>query len=94
MTKKTRSQVQVSKARFLRRIEGVTLFDKVCSFEIQKSLTIVSLLLKQTLLAKVKGKRPVDDRYTLAELYVRCWMESLGSLGDSPKRNDGSGGEP
>jgi len=32
--------------RFLRRIEGVTLFNKVCSSEIQKSLNIESLLLR------------------------------------------------
>ena len=32
--------------RFLRRIEGVTLFNKVCSSEIQKSLNIEPLLLR------------------------------------------------
>jgi len=32
--------------RFLRRIEGVTLFDKVGSFEIRKSLKIEPLLLR------------------------------------------------
>jgi len=82
MTERIRSQVQASEIRFLRRIEGVTLFNKVCSSEIRKSLKIAPLLLrierpqlrwfghvsrilqerlpKQTLLAKVKGKRPVD----------------------------------
>ena len=34
MTKRVRSQVQASKMRFLRRIEGVTLFSKVRSSEI------------------------------------------------------------
>ena len=44
MTKRVRSQLQASEMRFLRRIEGVTLFDKVCSSEIQKSLNIEPLL--------------------------------------------------
>ena len=33
MTKRMRSQVQASEMRFLRRIEGVTLFNKMCSSE-------------------------------------------------------------
>ena len=41
-----RSQVQASEMRFLRRIEGVTLFNKVRSSEIQKSLNIEPLLLR------------------------------------------------
>ena len=44
MTKRMRSQVQASEMRFLRRIEGVTLFNKVRSSEIQKSLNIETLL--------------------------------------------------
>ena len=40
MTERMRSQVQASEMRFLRRIEGVTLFNKVRSSEIQKSLKI------------------------------------------------------
>ena len=44
MTEKMRSQVQASEMRFLRKIEGVTLFNKVRSSEIRKSLSIESLL--------------------------------------------------
>ena len=73
--------MQASEMRFLRRIEGVTLFSKVCSTEIRKSRNIVTLhlrierfqlkwlghvsrmpqerLLKQILLAKANGRRPV-----------------------------------
>ena len=40
MTERMRSQVQASEMRFLRRIEGVTLFNKVRSSEIRKSLNI------------------------------------------------------
>ena len=46
VTERVRSQVQASELRFLRRIEGVTLFYKMCSSEIQKSLNIESLLLR------------------------------------------------
>ena len=46
MTKRVRSQVQASEMRFLRRIEGVTLFNKVRSSEIRKSLNIEPLLLR------------------------------------------------
>ena len=81
MTKRVRLQVQASETRFLRRIRGVTLFNKVRSSEIGKSLTIEQLflqiersqlrwfghvskmpqegLLKQALLAKANGRRPV-----------------------------------
>ena len=45
MTKRVRSQVQVSKMSFFRRIKGVTLFNKVRSSEIPKSLNIEPLLL-------------------------------------------------
>ena len=41
-----RSLVQASEMRFLRRIEGVTLFNKVRSSEIRKSLNIEPLLLR------------------------------------------------
>ena len=41
-----RSQVQASEMRFLRSIEGVTLFNKVRSSEIRKSLNIEPLLLR------------------------------------------------
>ena len=45
MTERMRSQVQASEKRFLRRIdEGVTLFNKVRSSEIRKSLNIEPLL--------------------------------------------------
>jgi len=40
MTKGTRSQAQVSEIRFLRKIEKDTLFNKVRSSEIRKSLDI------------------------------------------------------
>ena len=46
VTERVRSQVQASELRFLRRIEGVTLFYKMCSSEIQKSLNIESLFLR------------------------------------------------
>ena len=46
MTKRVRSQVQASEMRLLRKIEGVTLFNKVRSSEIQKSLYIEPLLLR------------------------------------------------
>ena len=45
MTERVRSQVQASEMRFLRRIEGVTLFNKVRSSEIRKSLNIEPFLL-------------------------------------------------
>ena len=43
MTERVRSQVQASEMRFLRRIEGVTLFNKVRISEIRKSLNIEPL---------------------------------------------------
>ena len=46
MIKRVRLQVQASEMRFLRRIDGVTLFNKVCSSEIQKFLNIEPLLLR------------------------------------------------
>ena len=46
MTKRVRSQAQVSKMRFLQKIEGVTLFNKVRSPENRKSLNIEPLLLR------------------------------------------------
>ena len=46
MIKRGRSKVQASEMRFLRRIEGVTLFNKVRSSEIRKSLNIEPLLLR------------------------------------------------
>ena len=46
MTERMRSQVQASKMRFLRRIEGVTLFSKVRSSEIRNSLNIETLFLR------------------------------------------------
>ena len=46
VTERVRSQVQASEMRFLRRIEGVTLFNKVRSSEIRKSLNIEPLLLQ------------------------------------------------
>ena len=46
MTERMQSQVQASEMRFLRRIEAVTLFNKVRSSEIRKSLNIEPLLLQ------------------------------------------------
>ena len=46
MTERMRSQVQASEMRFLRRIEEVTLFNKVRSSEIRESLNIKPLLLR------------------------------------------------
>ena len=46
MTERVRSRVQASEMRFVRRIEGVTLFNKVRSCEIRKSLNIEPLLLR------------------------------------------------
>ena len=43
MTERMRSQVQASEMRFLRRIERVTLFNKMRSSEIRKSLNIEPL---------------------------------------------------
>ena len=46
MTERVRSLMQAFEMRFLRRIEGVTLFNKLCNSEIQKSLNIEQLLLR------------------------------------------------
>ena len=46
MTERMRSRVQGSETRFLRKTEGVTLFNKVRSSEIRKSLNNESLLLR------------------------------------------------
>ena len=46
MTERMRSQAQASEMRFLRRVEEVTLFNKVRSSEIQKSLDIEPILLR------------------------------------------------
>ena len=45
-TKTVRSQEQVSEMRFSQSIEGVTLFNKVHSSQIRKSLNIKPLLLR------------------------------------------------
>ena len=46
MTKRVRSQAQASEMRFLQKIKRVTLFNKVRSSEIRKSLNIEPLLLR------------------------------------------------
>ena len=46
ITERMRSQVQASEMRFLRKIEGVALFNKVRSSEIRKSLNIEPLLFR------------------------------------------------
>ena len=50
-------------------------------------------LLKQAVLAKANGKRPVERFRTRCTklLHYGSWMESLGT---SPKRNDGADGRP
>ena len=47
MNEKVRSRVQAAELRFLRRISGLTLLDKVKSADIRESLNIESLLLRQ-----------------------------------------------
>ena len=54
MTERVRSQVQASEVRVLRKIEGVTLFNKVRSYEIRKSLNIELVPYFSTLLWQVK----------------------------------------
>ena len=46
MTERMQSQVQASEMRFLPRIEGVALFNKMRSSEIQKSFNVEPLLLR------------------------------------------------
>ena len=48
MNEKVRFRVQAAKIRFLRRISGLTLLDRVKSADIRESLNIESLLLQQT----------------------------------------------
>ena len=83
-TKRVRSQVQASEMRFLRRIEGVTLFNKVRSSEISLlriersqlrwfghvSRMPQERLLKQALLAKANGSRPVGRPRTRWTYYI------------------------
>ena len=54
MTERVRSQVQAFEMRFLRRIEGVTLFNKAHSSKIQKSRNIDPLLLR------IERSQPID----------------------------------
>ena len=80
MTKRVRSpQVQASEMRFLRKIEGVTLFNKVRSSRIERSqlrwFGHVSRmpqerLPKQALLAKANGRRPVGRPRTRWTDYI------------------------
>ena len=96
ITKTVLLQMQASEIRFLRKIKGVTMFDKHRNTEIRKSLDIESLLLriessqlrwfghvsrmpderlhKQTLYAKVSGKRPVGRPRTR-------WLDYSENLG-------------
>ena len=46
MTERVRSQMQASEMRFLRKIKGVTMFDKVPNTVIREFLDIESLLLR------------------------------------------------
>jgi len=43
ITERVSSQVQVAQMGFLRRVNGVTLRNKVCSYEICKALNVESL---------------------------------------------------
>ena len=54
MIERVRSQMQASEVRVLRKIEGVTLFNKVRSSETQKSLNIEPVPYFSTLLWQVK----------------------------------------
>ena len=96
MTERVRSQMQASKMTFLRKIKGVTMFDKHHNTAIRESLDIELLLLriersqlrwfghvsrmpqgrlpKQTLYAKVNGKRPVKRPRTR-------WLDYFEDLG-------------
>ena len=44
MTKKVRSQMQASEVRFLKKIKGITIFDKFRNTAIRESLNIESLI--------------------------------------------------
>ena len=46
MTERVRSQMQASDMRFLRKIKGITMFDKLRNSAIRESLDIESLLLR------------------------------------------------
>ena len=96
MTERVLSQVQASETRFLQKIEGITLSNKVRSSEILKSLNIEPLLLriersqlrwfghvsrmpqerllKQALLAKANGRRPLGRPRTR-------WTDYIEDLG-------------
>ena len=87
MTKRVRSQVQASEMRFLWKIEGVTLFNKVRSskssryFSELKDLNLrwfgrvsrmpQERLPKQVLLAKANGRRPVGRPRTRWTDYIK-----------------------
>ncbi|KAF7640778.1 hypothetical protein LDENG_00014950, partial [Lucifuga dentata] len=45
MTKRTRSRIQATKMKFLRRVSGLTLRDRVRSSDIQEGLGVEPLLL-------------------------------------------------
>ena len=104
-----RSQVQASEMRFLRRIEGVTLFNKVRSSEIRKSLNIEPLLLRiersqlrwfghvsrmpQERLPKQALLEKANGRRPVGRPRTR-WTDYIEDHGFSPKRNDGGDGRP
>ena len=46
MTERVRSQIYATKIKFLRKIKGATMFDKLCNTAIRKSLNLESLLLR------------------------------------------------
>ena len=46
MTERVRSQMETSEMRFLRKIKGVMIFDKLCNIAIRESLDIESLLFR------------------------------------------------
>ena len=46
MTERVRSQMLTSEMRFLRKIKGFTMFDKLCNTAIRESFIIDSLLLR------------------------------------------------
>ena len=87
MTERVRFQEQEFEMRFLRRIEGVTLFDKVLSSETRKAECF-----RKDFPNKANGKRPVGR----PRIRLTNCIEDLGwnRLGLSPKRNDGCDGRP
>ena len=82
MTERMPSLVQASEMRFLQRIEGVTLFNKVRSSEIRKSLNIEPLLLRierSQLRWFVRVSRMPQERLSKQTLLAKAnWRRPVG----------------